>query len=674
MDYKPLNDEEVVKIVEDNISRSIGYYDSQLSRERELTQKYYQAELPKPQHDGNSKYVSQDVYDSVQSMSAALLESMAAGQKIVKFAPQNADDVVMANIASEYTDYVCFRQNDFYSVARDVIHDGLLARAGLAKVYWDERLEYEVEEFADLTEEELDMLLTQDGVELEESEANSIGLLSGTISREMDKSQVVIESVPPENFIIEPQAKSLSTVTFMAHRERKSITELREMGYSEDLIEEIGDDHSDVELETDPEILARHEDIGSDRGFNAKGFQDQVRTVMVYECYIHIDPDGSGMARLHKVCKAGNALLDMYEVDDIPFVAFVPLPIPHAFYGSNFAEKVVSTQNARTVLTRSILDHAVITNNPRYLVAKGSLTSPREMIDNRQGGIVNVTRIDGVAPMPQAGLNPFVFQTLQLLEEQNEDTTGVSRLSRGIEKDAISKQNSAAMVEQLASMSQQRQKIIARNFANGFVAPLFHKVYREILANETQERIVQLAGNFVPVDPTTWDDKRDVITELKLGYGEQDRDAQKYLALHAMLSQDEALAPMYDAKKRYNVMKTIMEKQGILNVDDYLTPPDQLPPPQPNPAQEMQQEMAMKQLEISERQTVVAEMKAQSDAEIAQLKLQLEELKAQAAHALQSDNMDLKEAQFQHKKKIDEGELDILKVTEDRRGIVSPTG
>jgi hypothetical protein len=607
-------------------------------------------------------------------MSAALLESMAAGQKIVKFSPQNADDVVMANIASEYTDYVCFRQNDFYSVARDVIHDGLLARAGLAKVYWDERLEYEVEEFADLTEEELDMLLTQDGVELEESEANSIGLLSGTISREMDKSQVVIESISPESFIVEPQAKSLSTVTFMAHRERKSITELREMGYSEDLIEEIGDDHSDVELETDPEILARHEDIGSDRDFNAKGFQDQVRTVMVYECYIHIDPDGSGMARLHKVCKAGNALLDMYEVDDIPFVAFVPLPIPHAFYGSNFAEKVVSTQNARTVLTRSILDHAVITNNPRYLVAKGSLTSPREMIDNRQGGIVNVTRIDGVAPMPQAGLNPFVFQTLQLLEEQNEDTTGVSRLSRGIEKDAISKQNSAAMVEQLASMSQQRQKIIARNFANGFVAPLFHKVYREILANETQERIVQLAGNFVPVDPTTWDDKRDVITELKLGYGEQDRDAQKYLALHAMLSQDEALAPMYDAKKRYNVMKTIMEKQGILNVDDYLTPPDQLPPPQPNPAQEMQQEMAMKQLEISERQTVVAEMKAQSDAEIAQLKLQLEELKAQAAHALQSDNMDLKEAQFQHKKKIDEGELDILKVTEDRRGIVSPTG
>ena len=71
--------------------------------------------------------------------------------------------------------------------------------------------------------------------------------------------------------------------------------------------------------------------------------------------HIHIDPDGTGMARLHKVCKAGNALLDMYEVDDILFVAFVPLPIPHAFYGSNFAEKVVATQNARTVLTRSIL-------------------------------------------------------------------------------------------------------------------------------------------------------------------------------------------------------------------------------------------------------------------------------------------------------------------------------
>jgi hypothetical protein len=674
-DYKPLGDDEVIKIVDDNIARSVGYYDSQLSRERELCLKYYQAELPKPQHDGNSKYVSMDVYDSVQSMQAALLESMAAGQRIVSFSPQSQEDVVMADIASEYCNYVAFRQNDFYSVASSVIHDGLMARAGICKVYWEDTVEYELEEFKDITEDELDMLLAADEeIELEDSETNAIGLVSGTISKPVNKSQVRIEAIPPESFIIEPQARSLDTVSFLAHRERKTITELREMGYSEKLIDKIGDDHDDINMETDPEVLARHEEIGSDRGFNAKGYQDQVRTVMVYECYIQLDPDASGKARLHKVCKAGNAILDIYEIDDLPFVAFVPLPIPHSFFGSNFAQKVIATQNARTVLTRSILDHAVITNNPRYMVVKGSLTSPREMVDNRLGGIVNVTRPDGVSPLPQATLNPFVFQTLNLLSEQNEDTTGVSRLSRGIEKDAISKQNSAAMVEQLATMSQQRQKIIARNFANQFVKPLWHKVYKLILQNETEEKIVQLAGNYVRVNPSTWDDKRDVIVELKLGYGEQERDAQKYLALHGMMSQDPVIAPMYGADKRYQMFKVIMEKNGILNVDDFLTPPDQMPPPQPDPMQQMQQQMAMKQLEIQERQTAVSEMKTQMDAEIAQLKLQLEQAKAQAAHALQSDSMDLKEAQLAHKQKIDTAELEILRTTEDKRGIVSPTG
>ncbi len=59
---------------------------------------------------------------------------------------------------------------------------------------------------------------------------------------------------------------------------------------------------------------------------------------------------------------------------------------------------------------------------------------------------------------------------------------------------------------------------------------------------------------------------------------------------------------------------------------------------------------------------------------MAQMKLELEQMKAQASHALQSDSMDLKEAQLAHKKRIDEGELEILKRTKDVRGIASPTG
>lgn len=672
-DYKELDDSEIVTIVEDNIKMSVGYYDSDLSRERQRVTQYMNATLPKPHHEGNSKYVSQTVFDAVSSMSAALLETFSAGNKICKFTPQGPEDVQTAAVCTAYTDYQLFRMNDAFSIFRDVIQNGLTSRVGIAKVFWDERFEDEISEFDSLTQDELDMLLAEDGIELEDSETNELGLLSGTIVKKVDKSQVCIETVPPEQFLIEPQANSLN-VNFLAHREPKTISELREMyPDKQDEIDRIGD-HEDIQLETDPEILARHEDIGADRGFNATGYQDQVRTVLVYEAYIMLDPKGTGIAKLYKVCKAGNILLDIQQVDRHPFIAFSPLPIPHSFYGANFADKLIHTQNAKTVLTRSILDSAVIANNPRYIVVKGGLTNPKELISNTVGGIINTTRVDAISPMPQASLNPFVFQTIQLLDEDLENNTGVSKLSQGLNKDAISKQNSAAMVEQLATMSQQRQKIIARNFANQFVKPLFHEIYRLCVENEDQEKIVELSGNYVAINPSTWNEKRDVMVELRLGYGEQEKEAEKLLTLHSLFSQDPSVQPLYGLNGRYQMLKAILEQQGILNVEDYLTPPEQLPPPQPDPAAEMQMQMQAKQLELQERQISLAERQFEHQQMVDSAKIETDQAKVQAQHALQSDNQDLKEAQFQHKVRIDEGELEILRSAEDVRGIASPTG
>ena len=274
--------------------------------------------------------------------------------------------------------------------------------------------------------------------------------------------------------------------------------------------------------------------------------------------------------------------------------------------------------------------------------------------------------------MPQAPLNPFIFQTINMLNEDAEDKSSVSSLSTGLNKDVISKQNSAQMVEQLVTMSQQRMKIMARLFAQQFLKPLAYEVYRLVVENEQAMKIVEIAGNFVPIDPRTWAEKRDVTIEMHLGVSEQEKSPEAPRS-----------APTYDTRpilrlltleNKYNMMKAVLEANGILNVDEYLTNPAMLPPPQPNPAQEMQMAMAQKQLEIQERQTVVAEQKVTLDAQKAQTKAELDEAKAEAQFALQADQQDLKEQQFAHKKNIDEGELALLRQSDDLRGIVSPTG
>ena len=672
-DYKKLSDAEIVALCDESVGRSVGYHDSALSRERANVMEYYSGNMPKPTHDGNSKYVSLDVWNAVESMRAALLETFSAGNKIVHFSPENEDDVEMANVCSEYTDYVAHRQNDLYSVMSSVIHDGLTARVGIAKVFWQQQSETTSEFFENLSEDELDMLLAQDNVELGETEEDELGLTSGEIRITRDTSQVVIENIPPEEFLIESQAKSLDSVLFCAHRTKKTISDLRSMGYSEKLLDKIGD-HTDVDLDTDLEVLARHDSINADRGFNSQGYQDQVRTVMVHEVYMELDVEGSGVAELYKIMKAGNVLLEKEKVNRKPFIAFVPLPIPHAFYGNNFADKLVATQNARTVLTRSILDHAMITNNPRYQVLKGGLTNPKELIDNRVGGLVNVTRPDAITPMLQSPLNPFVFTTIDMLASNMEETTGVSSLSQGLDKNALSKQNSAAMVEQLATMSQQRQKIIARNFATQFVKPLYQFIYQLVIQNEDTEKVVEISGKYIEISPSDWADKRDVTVELSLGYGEQEKESQKYMAMHQVFQADPSLAKMYSPQNQFQLMSKVMELSGIKNVAEYLTSPDKLPEEQPDPAQELQLELMKKQLEVQERQTALAEMKAKMDMQNMEMKLELERLKAENQFAIQSDKVDLSEAQLNHKKVIDTAELILAQEADEITAIASPNG
>ena len=618
--FKPISEDELASVVDRQIRQSVGYYDSKLSKERQDVIDYFNGVKPKPVHAGNSKYVSLDVFDSVDSMKAVLLETFAAGNRVVAFEPQGEDDIELANTSSEYCDYVVFRQNNGYQIMSDVIQDGLMARVGVAKVYWEEKYEEVEEEFTHLTAEEADMLLAAPDVEEVKVELNEeSGFFDGELKRIVDKSQIRIDVVPPEEFLITPQSKNIEEAPFVAHRTKKTFADLIAEGYDKKLVEKIGaEDQSELSL--DPEVLARFEQVGADR-LNMDGeVQEQSKYVIVYECYLNLDMDGSGETKLYKIVKCGNVVLDKEMVDRKPFKVFVPVPTTHSFYGSNFAARVIPTQNARTVLVRGILDHTVTTNNPRYQVVKGALTNPKELIENRIGGLVNVTRPDGISPLPQPSLNPFVFQTIQLLDDDKEEATGVSRLSQGLNKDAVSKQNSQGLVENLVSLSMQRQKIIARNFANQFLKPLYLEVYRLAVAHEKAEKVIKIGGTFQRMMPSQWADRSDVTVEMKLGYGEQEKEATKYLQIHQLLSQDQSVGPMYGPVNKFNVLRTAFEKAGVKNVMDFLTPPQMIPPPQPDP-------MMLKQVELEERKVATLEKQAETTATKVQVNSELEAMR-----------------------------------------------
>ncbi len=320
--------------------------------------------------------------------------------------------------------------------------------------------------------------------------------------------------------------------------------------------------------------------------------------IVYYESYIRMQIDSSKGVRLYKICRAGDKILDKQEVDKAPFLAFVPLPIPHVFYGFNFAAQVIHTQNANTVLFRGVLDHTAITSNPRFFVVNGGLLNPRELLDNRLGGVVNVRRPDSVVPMQQNQLNSYVFQTMQVLDSKSEKSTGISALSQGLNKDAISTQNSRGLVDNMIKVGSGRQKIIARNFAYDFFVPLMIEVVRLLIANQKGDKVIEIAGKPFSVSPEAWTERTTCSVSLHLGYGEKDMAANELAQGYQMMAKDPGLGTAFGLKQRTAMLADIGKLKGFTNFAAYIDPNAQ--PAGPDP-------LAVRELDIKERQVAVSE-------------------------------------------------------------------
>lgn len=665
---KRMTDSEIAAVVESAIGKGVGFYDSKLSKEREEIQKYYDGTLPGLSQKGKSKYVSMDLFDSVESLKANLMDAFTGSNKRVSFKPVGPEDIEDAEIATVYTEHVIFEQNDGEEIYHDIQHNGLTSRTGVAKVWWESAEESSEEEFSDLSEAELYALLADEAVEVEDLEQDpATGMFSGTILRTIDKSQAMIEVLPPEEFGITENAKSLKDADACWHITRRSLSDLRKEGYPAKLIDEIKVSESTL-ANVHQEIVARFDQVDG-VGLSEEQYQDAVTKVDVYEVYINLDIEDEGITQLWKVTQAGTTILDKEQVTRRPFICFSPLRRPHSFWGTNWSEKVMPTQNAKTVLTRGILDHTVITNNPRYEVLNGTLTNVQELMDNRFGGIVNVKKPGGINPIIQAPLNPYVFNTIQLLDERKEDTTGVSKLSKGLSKDAVSHQNAAGMIEDLVTLSQQRQKLIAKNFAR-FVKELYLMVYELVLENEDRQQIIEVAGNFAEVSPATWRERRDMTIDVALVRGEEEKQANDLLQIDGYLSQ--AAGPLYGVQNKYHALRRALKRRGIKDADAFLTKPEELQPPQPDPMLMKEMEIKEREMALKERQQMLAEAKAQHEQQIDMVQVENKLAEARRKAQVDAEKAAMAQREQQHKEEIDWAEVAELRKAEEVRGIASP--
>jgi hypothetical protein len=608
-DTQPLDDRAIIVLLESAVQRSTGQSFGRLSRDDGRVAEYLYGDRPFPPKGQTSSYVSTDVWDGHQMMSAQLLDTFSANNRPVVFAPVGANDVDDAQAATEAVTHEIYNLNPAFEIFQSVISDALSCRKGIAKVIWKEDKQSREFDLPVTDETQLSSYLVQHPeAKLEEVVYDKddlappgapLSIKRAVISVVTDRSRVEIIPMPPEKFGVEARATSLDGQVFCYHKDVKTYSELLDEGYKKSQIDLLASDDDLWENDT-TEVYERFR--GVDDGFRNTSLIGQLagRRITVYECYALLDMEGTGRSRYWQVIYAGNEVLHKEQVSEHPFVDFNPLPKPHATFGVNFDGLLVQTQIVRSNLIRAIDDHTRMTTNPRWQIKNGALKNPRELFENRIGGGVNVqSTIDSIAPLPVAPLNPFVFQVIGLLDDDKEQRTGISRLSQGLNRDAISNQNSQGMVQDLITVSQVRQKVVARNFAS-FLRRLYLRVYKLLLENAPAQREIEVAGSWSTVDVSSWPERTRVNVAFALGYGEQAKEVQKWLGVDKILGSDPRLAPQYGIAQRDHVLRCALQASGIQDTQRVLADPNTVKPPQPSPMD--QADLAVKQSDATVKQ------------------------------------------------------------------------
>ena len=623
-------EQELLTKVNSEITDALGYGD-EISDQREAAQEYYYALPFGNEVEGRSQYVDSTVQDTIEWIKPSLMRIFGSGDEFVKFAPHGPEDVAMADQATDYVNYVFSKDNPGWEIMYSWFHDALLFKNGIVKVWWDEYEEAKREEYRNLSELEFEYLLSDDAVEVMEhtETADEMGMSvhDVVIKRMGYDGRIKIENVPPDEFLISREAKSIHDARFVCHRVRKTLSELREMYPDQDFgIEDLG--ASDDTMSYNAERLARYEfDHSSeyDRGWGAND-EEALREYWLHESFIKTDYDEDGIAELRKVCSVGNYVFANEEVDKKPFVSITPIKIPHKFFGLSVADLVMDLQLIKSTLMRNLMDNAYNQNFGRYAVLEGQANLD-DLLTQRPGGVVRVKSPNAIMPLATPPLEPYSFQMLEYLDQVRESRSGVNKNTQGINADALTSHTTATAVNAVMTNAQSRVELIARQFAETGVKELMRTIYELLIKYQDKERVVMLRNQWIPVRPDAWNDKMDCTVSVALGNGSKD---QQMAHLSQMISfAAQAMSgglPIVTPQNMYNLGASLVKAMGYQNVDDFLTPPPPPQPEQPSPEQQMammEQQAKMKELEIKQGELQVKMMKVQQDAQEAAVDAQL---------------------------------------------------
>ena len=153
-------------ILENEIDNSIGYIDSETVEDRKRALEYYLRQPYGNEVEGRSQLVTGEVAEAIDGALPQLIRVFTTTEDIVYFEPKSPGDEDSAKQATDYCNWVFYRENEGLLILHNWFKDALLQKVGVVKSYWDERVDVTKEEYENLSEDELALLLSDQSLEV----------------------------------------------------------------------------------------------------------------------------------------------------------------------------------------------------------------------------------------------------------------------------------------------------------------------------------------------------------------------------------------------------------------------------------------------------------------------------------------------------------------------------
>lgn len=693
MATKRLSDDELLAITGNEIRNSTGYRTGKLSEARRKNLQYYLGrpvgDLSPPEIEGRSSFVDSSVADTVNWLQTSLIKVFTASDSVVEFTPQRQENEEAAKQVTDYCNHIFYKKNPGFLILRTWIKDALLSKVGILKVMWDETTTEAREEYNNLNDEDLAIISDDEEVEIiehtakpDEEDAEQRQEAISTLAQQLEQAlqaaqtnlppnpaieqiqqaiahiqsqppkmlhdiackrtkenkQVRIFNVPPEEFLLNRDAKSIADARFVAHQVLRTLSDLKAMGYAN--VDGLTSDDIQASLSAERiERIAFNDETGWQSGANEVPGDPSQRQIWVTECYMKVDADGDGIAEWRKITRAGNQLLDNEECDGPPFVSICPEPLPHQFFGLCPADQALEIQKTKTAVTRAILDNLYLSVNGRYYAVDGQVNLD-DLLTSRPGGVVRMKQAGMAGRLDQGSSdNSSSYQLLDYLELQKEARTGLTRNTQGVNADALNQTATGVNIQ--TNRMDSRVELMARQFAETGFKDLFLLILKLVAQNQDKEDQIHVAGKWVKIDPRAWRNQYDLAINVGLGTGNKDQQVQHLMALiQAQGAAAGAGAGIVTPANAYESHKKLAEALGFKQDSMFFSDPndpktkESLPPPPPNPdAAKIQGQMQLEHMKQQATQQI-EQQRAQLDDTKHQRELsfqaQLEQIKQQA--------------------------------------------